>query len=271
MAAARPVLFPLREGNMRLLLQALSLSDRYERKARLLPGLIAASPIAFTMAAVSAEAVPWWAALGVGALVEALVAFLLGYLARARGKAAEERMWVVWGGPPTTRWLRPTDNTCSDQQKAKWRAAIKRITGLTIPANTTTERNEEQVDRIVNDATRQLRYVLRDRPEATMVRIHNEEYGQARNLLGLRWYWAGLAAAALAGCIVLLFNGERPWLGLAVSSSSLLLALLIGRELPGHVRRCADRYAESFFAAVILYDDAISAANDSASERRHSA
>ena len=241
---------------MRLLLQILSLSDRYERKARLLPGLVAASPVALTAAAVSGGVVPWYAALGVGAGAEVLLAFLLGYLARARGKAAEERMWAAWDGPPTTRWLRPADGTCSDQQKSKWRGAIKRITGFTIPAGVTAERNVVDIDRVVNDATRQLRHVLRDRPEAAMVRIHNEDYGQARNLFGLRWHWAGLAAAALASCIMLLFMGERPWLGLAVSGGSLLLALLVGRELEGHVRRCADRYAESFFAAVLLYDEA---------------
>src|SRR5437016_4719225 len=99
---------------MRLLLQILSLSDRYERKARLLPGLVAASPVALTAAAVAAGSAPWYAALGVGAGAEVLLAFLLGYLARARGKAAEERMWAEWGGPPTTRWLRPADGTCSD-------------------------------------------------------------------------------------------------------------------------------------------------------------
>src|SRR5262249_46281876 len=158
---------------MRLLLQFLSLSDRYERKARLLPGLVAASPVALTAAALSAEAVPWYVALGVGAGAELLVAFLLGYLARARGKAAEERMGAAWGGPPTIRWLRSTDSTCSDQQKSKWRGAIKRITGLTIPASVTAERTEADIDRIVNDATRQLRHVLRELPVASMVRIHH--------------------------------------------------------------------------------------------------
>jgi hypothetical protein len=242
---------------MRLLLQILSLSDRYERKARLIPGLVAGSPVALTAAVVSAGAVPWYAALGVGTGAEVLLAFLLGYLARARGKAAEERIWAAWGGPPTTRWLRPSDQTCSDQQKSRWRAAIKRITGLTIPASVTADRPEAVIDKVVNDATRQLRHVLRDRPEAAMVRIHNEDYGQARNLLGLRWHWAAFAAASLIGCVALFLFGQTPWLGLVVAGVSLLLALLIGRELEGHVRRCADRYAESFFAAVLRYDEAM--------------
>jgi hypothetical protein len=218
---------------MRLILQVLSLSDRYERKARLLPGLVAASPAALTAAALSAGTVPWYAALGVGVGAEALLAFLFGYLARARGKAAEERMWAEWGGPPTTRWLRPADPTCSDPQKSQWRGAIKRVTGLTIPASVTADRTEADIDKVTNDAVRQLRHVLRDRPEAAMVRIHNEDYGQARNLLGLRWHWAGIAALSLIACIVLLFVGQTPWLGLALSGGSLLLALAVGQRAGG--------------------------------------
>src|SRR5262249_4459483 len=160
---------PLFEVRMSLLLQVLSLSDRYERRARLLPGLVAASPAALTAAAVSAGTVPWYAALGVGVGAEVLLAFLLGYLGRARGKAAEERMWAAWGGPPTTRWFRPSDPTCSDKQKSQWRGAIKRTTGLAIPASVPADGSETDIDKVTNDATRQLRHVLRDRPEAAMV------------------------------------------------------------------------------------------------------
>jgi hypothetical protein len=251
---------------MKLLLEVLSLSDRYERKARLLPGLVAASPMALTAGAISAGGLPWYAAVGVGAGAEVLLAFLLGYIARARSKAAEERMWAAWGGPPTTRWLRPSDDTCSDQQKSQWRGAIRRVTGLIIPASVTAERTEADIDKVVNDAIRQLRHVLRDRPEAAMMRIHNEEYGQARNLFGLRWHWVAIAALSLVACSVAFLLGERPWLGLGVSGGSLMLALLVGRELEGHVRRCADRYAESFFAVVLLYDKATTETGSTATQ-----
>jgi hypothetical protein len=239
---------------MRLLLQILSLNDRYERKARLLPGLIAASPVALTAAAVSAILAPWYVAVGTTAGIEILLAFLLGHLARARGKAIEEAMWLEWGGPPTTRWLRPADETCSEQQKSRWRGALKRITNLAIPASVTADRTEADVDRVINDATRQARYCLRDRPEAAMVRIHNEDYGFVRNLLGLRWHWLGLAVMSLIGCGVMLMLGEKPWLGFIAAAGSLLVAALVGWELPTYMRRCADRYVESFFAAVVACD-----------------
>jgi hypothetical protein len=239
---------------MRLLLQILSLSDRYERRAQLLPGLIAASPLALTVAVVARSALTWYEAAGATAAAEFLVAFLLGYLARARGKAAEEVMWKAWGGPPTTRWMRPSDATCSDEQKAKWRGVFHRISGLRIPASASADRTEADVDRVTEDAVRYVRNLLRNHPVAGMVRLHLEEYGFARNLLGLIWHWVGIAAAAVIGCLVLLIAGEKQYVGLAVSGVSLLLSLLVGQQLPDSVKRCADRYAASLLTAAVMYD-----------------
>jgi hypothetical protein len=241
---------------MKAILQALSFSDRYERKARLIPGLIVASPAALTAAALSAGALSWYETLGIGVGAEAIIAFVLGYLARARGKAAEVWLLAKWDGFPTTRWLRPRDECRSDQQKSKWRGAIKRLTGLTIPANVSAERNNAEIDKVIKDATEQLRYQLRERPEAAMLKIHNEDYGQARNLHGLRWHWVAIAVISFSICLVLLYLGQHPWLALGLSGGSLLAALLVSRESEEHVRRCADRYGESFFAAVMMYDEA---------------
>lgn len=254
---------------MKVILQAVSLSDRYERKARLLPGIIAASPAALTAAAVSAGSFTWYEAFGIGVGAEAILAFVLGYLARARGKVAEESLRAKWGGFPTTRWLRPTDESRSEPQKSKWRGAIKRLTGLTIPAIVTPERTEADIDKVIKDATEQLRYQLRERPEAAMLKIHNEDYGQARNLHGLRWHWVMIAALSFALCVVLLILGQRPWLALGLSGLSLVIALLVSRESEEHVRRCADRYGESFLAAMMMYDDAKTKAEGKSEEGHH--
>jgi len=48
---------------MKSLLQLLSLSDRYERKARLLPGLIVALAPAGTAATTANDLVTWYAAV----------------------------------------------------------------------------------------------------------------------------------------------------------------------------------------------------------------
>jgi hypothetical protein len=238
---------------MKSLLQLLSLSDRYERKARLLPALLVALAPASTAATAVHDLVTWYTALGAGLGVELVLGFGLSLVARAAGRRVEDSLWETWGGPPTTRWLRPSDTTCSDQQKTRWRAAIKQMTGLTLPATMTSSRTPEDVDRLIRDATKQLRYAIRERPEARMVAVHNEDYGFARNLLGLRWWWIGLAVLSLAVDIVLLVLGNQAMVApLLVSGLSLLIGGFAAPALPTHVRQCAERYAESLLAAALL-------------------
>jgi len=242
---------------MRLFLQFFSLSDRYERKARLLPGLLLAAVPALTVGAVLQEFATWYTAVASAIGVEFLAAIVLGQFARARGRRIEDVLWKAWGGPPTTRWLRPWDQTCTDQQKVKWRGAIKRLTGMTLPASVPQGGAQEDVDRANTDATRQRRYTLRGKSEAAMVATHNEDYGFARNLCGVRWHWVALSLACLAGCGVAFAFGMQPFLGLAIAGAFSLASIFIARELPEYVKRCADRYAESLFATAILVSQAM--------------
>jgi hypothetical protein len=239
---------------MRLFLQFFALSDRYERKARLLPGLMLAAGPALTAGALVHELSTWFTAAGTAVGVEFLAAVILGHYTRARGRAAEELLWASWGGPPTTRWLRPSDTTCSEQQKSKWRGVIKRLTGITIPAAVPTDGAEASVERVIADATRQLRCILRGQADAAILQSHNEEYGFARNLYGVRFLWVSLAAACVAGSAIAFLYGVKPYTALAVSVAFLVVSILVATELPQYVRRCADRYAESLFAAAVLAD-----------------
>jgi hypothetical protein len=237
---------------MRHFLQLISLSDRYERKAQLQPGLLLALVPALTLGAVLHGVLDWQGAAGSALGVECLAATVLGHLARARGRRAEEQLWKTWGGPPTTRWLRPWDRTCSDQQKSRWRGAIKRITGLSLPASVADDGGQEEADRQITDAIRQLRYSVRGKPEASLLAIHNEEYGFARNLYGVRWHWVAISMICLASCGFAFAWGFKPYAGLAIASGFSIASLLVSRELELYVRRSADRYAESLFATAIV-------------------
>lgn len=237
---------------MRLFLQFFALSDRYERKARLLPGLLVAVGPALTAGALLQELAAWYMAASAALGVEFLAAIVLGHYARARGRAVEEKLWASWGGPPTTRWLRPSDTTCSEQQKVKWRGAIKRLTGMTIPASISAGQTEAGIDQIIGDATRQLRYVLRGKGNTAILQSHNEEYGFARNLYAVRWLWVTLSMLCVGAGGVAFWMGVQPYAALAVSITVLAASVLVGWELPNYVRRCADRYAESLFSCALL-------------------
>ena len=153
-----------------------------------------------------------------------------------RGRRIEDVLWKAWGGPPTTRWLRPWDQTCSDQQKSKWRGAIKQLTGLSLPASVPQGGSQDDVDRLIADGTRQLRYALRGKPEAAILAIHNEDYGFARNLCGVRWWWVALSLLCLIGCGVAFAFGLRPYLGLGVAGAFTVASIFVGRELPDYVK-----------------------------------
>lgn len=237
---------------MALFSEFFSLSDRYERKARLLPGLLLAAAPALTAGIVLHDFAAWYTAASAAFGVEFLAAIVLGHFARARGRGIEDALWKSWGGPPTTRWLRPWDNTCSDQQKTKWRGAIKRLTGLSLPASIPAGGSQDDVDRLNADAVRQLRYAVRGKPEGALLGIHNEDYGFARNLCGVRWWWVALCVLCVVGCGLAFAFGMRPYLGLAVASAFTVASFVIARGLPDYVKRCADRYAESLFATAIL-------------------
>lgn len=239
---------------MRLFLQFFALSDRYERKTRLLPGLLLATGPALTAGALLQELSAWHTAVGAAVGVEFLAAIVLGHYARSRGRSVEESTWASWGGPPTTRWLRPNDTTCSGQQKEKWREAIKKQTGMTVPASVPEGSNDATVDQEIAEATRQLRYVLRNKPNATILQSHNEDYGFARNLYGVRFLWVVLAVLCVAGCGFAFALGMKPFAAIAIAFTVLVVSSLVASELPNYMRRCADRYAESLFAAAMLPD-----------------
>jgi hypothetical protein len=248
---------------MRLFLQFFSLSDRYERKARLLPGLLLAAAPALTAGAVLHDFSAWYTTASATLGIEFLAAIMAGHFARARGRRIEDELWKSWGGAPTVRWLRPWDQTCSDQQKAKWRGAIKRLTGLSLPASVPEGSSQEDMERLISDATRQLRYALRGKPKAEILATHNEDYGFARNLCAVRWHWIALSLACLLGCVVTFAFGMRPYVGLAIAGAFSIASVCIAFELPDYVRRCADRYAESLFASAILIGTAVDAAKES--------
>ena len=77
------------------------------------------------------------------------------------------------------------------------------------------DENDAEVDRIIADATRQLRYVVRDRTEATLLAKHNEDYGFARNADGterkVKHYYVQESVGIACGFLIAALH----WMGLA--------------------------------------------------------
>lgn len=239
---------------MKSVLNLLKLTDRYERKARLLPGLLS---VLVTVPGIGALSPGLWGritGLSVGAGLMAVGAVGLSYLASAAGRRFERKLWPHWPyDAPTHCWLRPDDTSCSQEQRRIWHMAINRLLGLDIP-KVAAQGDKGELDRVINDAVRDLRHLFRDTASSGLLVNHNEDYGFARNFAGLRVIW--LPGAILSACgawaTYLVSGGGLSW-GV-ISSAVLLSAVIIDRIMPGYVRQRAERYAESFFGTLSAVD-----------------
>lgn len=235
---------------MTSILNILKVADPYERKARLFPALIVVLPIVILVMSLNPVGEGWVTKFLSAGIVGGTLVLALAHLASAAGNRFSDRFWKKRDGLPTQRWLRRSDNSHSTQQKQQWYAAIKKLTGLDIPAAVASTPSEEEA--IISDAVRQLRYRIRGKAEAKMVDKHNEEYGFARNLAGLRWLLLGSSLLGIIACASAWAYRHGSVAGCALEACLFLYAVVMFSWLPGYVERCGNRYAESLLSLRVL-------------------
>ena len=253
-----------------MVIELRKLTDRYEVKARLLPAFLSSFSVAPIIGALGSEYWAWWAGLPIGGGVSVACAIGLMYVASAAGRFYEKKLWPRWPlDAPTNRWLSPYDTSCSMLQKQLWYHAIERLVGLNIPKVAASD-DDEETERVINDAVRNLRHIFRDSHSKGLLDVHNEDYGFARNLGGLYLFWipASLICAISAWVLYFVFGSGLIWgLGaLLVVLFSMALYLI----LPWYVRQRADRYAESFFGTLIAIDRANGVSNGTETNKQPS-
>jgi len=231
---------------MQSVLQFLKVADAYERKARFFPAFIVVLPIIVFVMSLNLGNEGWVMKLLVAGGAGSALVVALAQMASAAGNRFGDNFWKRRGGLPTVRWLRSSDTSHSSQQKQQWFMAIKKLTGLDIPAAVNTRSQEE--DAIITDAIRQLRYQFRGKPTAKMVEKHNEEYGFARNLAGLRWVMLGSSLISLVGCATAWEFKHGSVIGCVFTGCLFIYAAIMFFWLPNYVERAGDRYAESLFS-----------------------
>jgi hypothetical protein len=235
-------------------LHYVNLSDSYERKARFLPGVLSflfLFPISGVLGSFFSSSLGLLTS-GVG--VGSIIAVGISHLASAAGNSIQRKYWPEWPhDSPTHRWLNPKDESISSQQRKIWYKAIQRLTGLDIEA--VDAANEKELRAIINDAVRTLRYRLRNSEHADRLRMHNMDYGFARNFAGLRSLWLSLVAISFVVCLIdySQFSGQLSWV--VISSVVLILGCVLAFVLlPRYVHWKAESYAESFFGAMVELD-----------------
>lgn len=230
--------------------------DAYERRARLQPALIAASPLGLAVVAAGLAQHPVVDVLAAGAL-EVGATFILADLARRRGRAIEPDLWASWGGPPTTMALRHDGPTARERLGLAHAGLCRLVDGVDLPS--AQDENDDPAGAIgrYEAATEAARNLLRADPLGVIIAAENRNYGFHRNLLGLRLVGSlissfCLVAASIIG-VAAAITGHGDAARRAAAAAFGAAAILGFWRLyvtPERVRWAADRYADAFIGAL---------------------
>lgn len=235
----------------------LRMFNRYSLVARVYPALLALAPVLWTAIVLFPQLLSDYKKGAASALAIGCVLYLIANLARSRGKFAEDRLLVAWGGWSTTIVLRHRDGRIDHVTKERYHSALGAMIGRPLPTAESEAVAPADADDIYRSATKRLLEVRRG-PKHQIIEDENASYGFRRNLFGLRPIAVGLAI--LAGVVTGIIWWARlsprvtltalvdsistyPYLLILVTADlayALLLALMVTEAF---VRQAADEYA----------------------------
>jgi hypothetical protein len=227
--------------------------DAYTTRARIIPGLLAALPVAVTVYAWKPGDLLDWNSLG--AMIAAFGGtILLAFIARDLGKAAEDRLYKKWGGRPT-ELLMMHSGPVDPALRARRHAAL-RVLFPDVPVPTAAEEVEDREAAYQRFATFTTLIITRYRlmkDKFPLVFEENCNYGFRRNIYGLWWIGLGVSAfssTALGLQLITICAGHEHVPVVAIGLESVNVLMLIVwifwiNEMT--VRRGADLYAARLF------------------------
>lgn len=237
-------------------------TDPYERKARLFPALLATLPVIIMLVALygpnSAIATACTVAVSCGGL------FLLGNIARDRGRRLEQALFDKWGGKPSTQLLRHRDRAIERPTKQRYHKFLSGKIHVNFPDTVAEAANPTLADDVYQSAVRWLLDHTRDKKAFALLFEENITYGFRRNSYALKTIgisccfltilWIVIREYLLSGQVggrntikVLSSMSEASIVSLAVACLMLLVWFFFFREHT--VRDAAFTYAESLLRA----------------------
>lgn len=166
--------------------------DPYSIRARLAPGLLLLLPVILFLICTLGPKSPLLTVLS-SALVACGGPYFLSSFVRTYGQRAQERLYLVWGGKPTTLILRHSDTRLPPGTKKRYHEHIATKFNLALPSNEDEACNWSAADNIYLDATNQLIQATRDSKRYPLVFNELIAYGFNRNCYGVRWLGATIA------------------------------------------------------------------------------
>jgi hypothetical protein len=187
------------------------------------------------------------------------VLFVFTLLVAMLGRRLEQRLWKKWDGPPSTRFCRWRDEQFGKQRKSLLHTAVAQHLQVELYSPQKERARLDEADRVIMDAFRQVKEILRRRDPNGLWSIHNANYGFARNFLASA-AWAtivSLIAATVCGGIWLQTQDRLAFAGLWVEMG-LAIAFLVCRlwVMAAVAKLHADRYAECAWETFLVITNA---------------
>ncbi|MDL9944562.1 hypothetical protein QSJ19_02975 [Gordonia sp. ABSL11-1] len=191
----------------------------------------------------------WWQLLPIPLWL--VLAMLAAHLGHGPGKRLQDRLWVEWGGPPTTihmRWATASNLT----RLADLHEAINSIVGpsLKLPSLAEEMADPSAADDIYAAAASKLIALTNSADSYPQLKGHLVWYCFRRSLFGLRRVGLVVAyAAAFVGLALALVSSIVGWEraatagGLFIAIFGVLIAVFLHKVSSTFVREAADRYA----------------------------
>jgi len=220
--------------------------DSYERRARLIPGLVLVAPIAVTIVMFGFKDDPLVAWI-VGALTAFGAPVVLANFVRHKGLEVEDHLYQSWGGKPTDQLLQGGQPA----QRDSWRAAVEAVSGRQLPTLGQPDA-AGQCDAAVKVV------ISKTRSGFKLLFNENRNYGYERNLYGLRKLGRSVAGGCLgfSAIAVGLLIGvahrktRAEWvIGLIALAGLMLLWIFLPSEK--RTRTTAFKYAGQLFDAAV--------------------
>lgn len=214
----------------------------YSFLARVRPVLFVSIPSAlavWTWIGGELEGAGWLLSLAIAAGLP----YVLGEKAADRGRSEERELWDSWGGAPTTRLLRHSNDSLNPHtQQRIHRSLAAACPGLEIPTPAEEEADPPAADAVYASCVDRIRVLAR---EDSMIVKTNISYGFRRNLWAIRRWGIGFSLlGAFAGLAHVILHGFTMPALVTFSASTLLLLFLLAVVTRAWIHEAANVYAQ---------------------------
>lgn len=200
--------------------------SKYDRNARLTPGLLIALPVAVLILALGLKHYP--AIAGAGALFVATGGtYPLAISVRRLGQRIQPALWEEWGGAPAMSLLRLRTKADNAVIRDEWRRAAAALSGIELPTADNEAASPERADQIIDAAVQYLVTRFVDDPVYPLVLAENIHYGFQRNTYAARWFGRASSALCAMTLALVLALGPLKISGTTVPSTSVVAGLAL--------------------------------------------